>query len=691
LDQVYESVILVSDGANWHVTAQGATSPNAWILDGNSVASLKNFGTVSNFDLPFITNNTEKMRLSATGNLGIGTPTFNATYPEKLVVDAGATTSVNAIVGKGNINNYLQLNIQNSNAGTNASSDVVATADNGSETTNFVDMGINSSVNTSGVMGAANDAYLYNIGQNFLLGTGTAAKSLVFMTGGTAQATNERMRISGTGNVGIGFNNPGYKLQVSAASNPLYLAGVQTGLSTDSILMILNGVVRKLHPSALVTSSSNAWALIGNSGTVPGTNFIGTIDNQSLVFKANNILSGKIDLTLNNTSFGYQAAQGVVTGNGNTYLGYQSGFANTSGASNVGVGSIALNANTSGSSNTAVGYSALKVSTTASNNVSIGNSSLALTSTGSGNTALGSLSGGTNTTGSNNTFIGNSADATVIGLSNATAIGYNAKVATNNTLILGGLAANTVNVGIGTNTFNATYPEKFVVDAGATTSVNAIVGKGSINNYLQLNIQNSNAGTNASSDVVATADNGSETTNFVDMGINSSVNTSGIMGAANDAYLYNIGQNFLLGTGTVAKSLVFITGGTTQATNERMRVDGSGNVGIATNAPAAKLDVSGTYKLGTAGTVLTNMIKTSFNINDATTFDYTVTNQITVTVTGATVNATVIINPRTALPTGLGIGWARVSSANTVIIGFTNTDGTARAVGNITFDVTVIQ
>jgi len=42
--------------------------------------------------------------------------------------------------------------------------------------------------------------------------------------------------------------------------------------------------------------------------------------------------------------------------------------------------------------------------------------------------------------------------------------------------------------------------------------------------------------------------------------------------------------------------------------------------GIGTTTPAATLDVSGTYKLGTAGTVLTNMIKTSVAINDATTF-----------------------------------------------------------------------
>jgi hypothetical protein len=44
----------------------------AWKLDGNNVPSLKKIGTTSNYDLPFITNNTEKMRLTSGGYLGIG-------------------------------------------------------------------------------------------------------------------------------------------------------------------------------------------------------------------------------------------------------------------------------------------------------------------------------------------------------------------------------------------------------------------------------------------------------------------------------------------------------------------------------------------------------------------------------------------------------------------------------------------
>jgi len=478
LTSAYETVTLISNGANWNVSAQSLPGGSgvSWTQNGNSVASQKSIGTISNYSLPFITNNTEKMRLTNTGNLGIGTSTFNATYPEKLVVDAGTTTSVNAIVGKGSIDNYLQLNIQNNSGGANASSDVVATANNGSETTNYVDMGINSGGNTSGVMGAANDAYLYNIGQNMLIGTGTASKSLVFMTGGTSQSANERMRIDGSGDVGIGTNT----IPKGAVGTAKF--------AIDGTTASLNG------PHVQYTTSADNYPVL-----------------QNLNWAHDFIYNGY------DTYFDGSWKSATTTG-GNFVMGKELGkFVLQYGNNNI-PGSV---------------------------------------------------------------------------------------MSWNNGVVL----TNTGTMAIGTQTFNATNPEKLLVDAGTTSSVNAIVGKGSIDNYLQLNIQNNSAGTNASSDVVATANNGSETTNFIDMGINGGGNTSGIMGTANDAYLYNIGQNLLVGTGTASKSLVFLTGGTSQASNERMRIDGSGNVGIGNNTPAQKLDITGNLKLsgafmpgGSAGT-----------------------------------------------------------------------------------------
>jgi Chaperone of endosialidase/Head domain of trimeric autotransporter adhesin len=656
LTQTNKAVQLVSDGTNWLLASEslpGNSGGTSWIQGGNSVSgSFQNFGTTSNKDLPFITNSTERMRITNSGNIAIGTSSFNGPNPEKFVVDAGTTSSVNAIVGKGTINSYLQLNIQNLSNGNSASSDVVATADNGNETTNFVDMGINSSTNNSGVMGAANDAYLYNLGQNFLIGTGVPAKSLIFMTGGTTQSSNERMRIDGSGNVGIGVTNPSYKLHI-AGTNPLFLNGVQTGAGTDSLLTIINGVVKKLHPSALTVSSSNAWALIGNASTNPATNFIGTTDAQALVVKVNNTQVGRfeqnsmalgIGSTTNNSTqsyavgssanvgFGHTNAYAIgnsaavntdnsfsignsaVTNGSNSFAIGNSAAANNTNSLAIGLSAVTAysitdaiaigdNATANNSNSIAIGSNstlANKTVTNAANAIAIGNtavsnsaSSIAI-GTGAlvnysispavaiGNSAV--VNGNSGVAIGNGANIANVSNATALGAgasatstaNNSTAIGYNASATLPNEIILGDRSNIGLAIGIGTESFSGTNREKLLVDNGTSTSVNAIVGRGNNNNYLQLNIQNQNNGTLASSDVVATADNGNETTNYIDMGINSSgYSATGILGGANNAYLYTTGNDFVIGNNTNNKSLIFYT--TTAGNNiERMRITNAG-------------------------------------------------------------------------------------------------------------------
>jgi hypothetical protein len=53
--------------------ASGLVGTYAWLLGGNSLTSVQTLGTLSNHDLPIITAGTEKVRITTTGNVGIGT------------------------------------------------------------------------------------------------------------------------------------------------------------------------------------------------------------------------------------------------------------------------------------------------------------------------------------------------------------------------------------------------------------------------------------------------------------------------------------------------------------------------------------------------------------------------------------------------------------------------------------------
>jgi hypothetical protein len=115
--------------------------------------------------------------------------------PEALYVEQVHPTSFNVISGKGNLNNYLQLNIHNTNAGASASSDVVATANNGDENGNYIDMGINSS-NFTGPVGNANDAYLYTTGSHLHIGNASPNKPIQFFAGGFDSDVNRKFELN---------------------------------------------------------------------------------------------------------------------------------------------------------------------------------------------------------------------------------------------------------------------------------------------------------------------------------------------------------------------------------------------------------------------------------------------------------------------------------------------------------------
>jgi hypothetical protein len=98
-----------------------------------------------------------------------------------------------------------------------------------------------------------------------------------------------------------------------------------------------------------------------------------------------------------------------------------------------------------------------------------------------------------------------------------------------------------------------------------------------------------------------------------------------------------------------------------------------------------------TVQVGATGTPLNAIIRfTDQSLTDNTTFDFTTTRTETFTLTGVTQFATVIVTPRSALPTGMVLAYAYASATNTVKLNL-QTSSSSTSLGTMIFDITVIQ
>ena len=241
-----------------------ASAGSGWSLTGNTATAGSHFlGPVNNVSLRMRTNNTERMVIDSSGHVGIGSTSFDALQPEKLLVDGGTSATNNLIGAYADVNNYVQIGVQNHNSGNSASSDLVATADNGTNTTNYIDLGINSSGyanNASNILNRPNVGYLYtNATADFFIGNGATNQDMIFFTnngsvGNTTANGNEAIRIDEGGNVGIGGtsrNNSGVK-------------------TTNAEKLVVQGnIVPRVSGSGTIGTSTYKWnAVYATNGTI---------------------------------------------------------------------------------------------------------------------------------------------------------------------------------------------------------------------------------------------------------------------------------------------------------------------------------------------------------------------------------------------------------------------------------------
>ena len=198
------------------------------------------------------------------------------------------------IQSSANVNAYIQNNFQNINNGVQASTEWVATANNGDDSNHYLDMGIaggawdGSQSNSVGTAASANDSWIYaqgststSAGGNLILGTIKNGKSVKILAGSTG-SSSVVATFNGTG-LSLGANSSRVTFSNNTGS---YIAG-DTSIRAGSISLqpytgagaspfagvIIGGNGRLLAPGGSVHMVFNPTTL---SVQVPITSLVGT-------------------------------------------------------------------------------------------------------------------------------------------------------------------------------------------------------------------------------------------------------------------------------------------------------------------------------------------------------------------------------------------------------------------------------
>lgn len=458
--------------------------------------------------------------------------------------------------------------------------------------------------------------------------------------------------------IGIGTTAPNAALDVTSTTDGLLIPRVALTITTaatplttptTSEMVYNTATVADVTPGyyywdgtkwvRLLSTIASNWSSTGNSGTTAGTNFIGTTDAIDFVTKTNNTektrvtSAGNVGIGTTTPAAKLDIAAGVTTTNS---------LVNATGSFND---FLQFNVqNTSTGTRAQSGYSATADNGTATTGfawMGINNSTF--------NYPTAYNIGGANDV----TYVGSGQDLHIANANNTKSIILSTGKATTPFFDERMRIINNGNVGIGT----ATPAAKLDVAAGTTTVNSAVNATGSINDFLQFNIQNTSTGTRAQSGYSATADNGTATTGFAWMGINNSTfnfPTAYNVGGANDVTYVASGQDMYIANANNTKSIIFSTGiATTPFFSERMRVRSDGSVGINnTGAATEKLKVTHTG----SGNDAINAVNNDSNVGKGNAVWATNANA-----TGTSIIASSGATPPNVLPTlGAGLSGSHV-------------------------------
>lgn len=354
------NIVTVTQGTVGNVNAK------AWLQDGNTNSSLKSIGTKDNFSLPFITNNTEKMRLTTAGKLGVGTnnPMGMVTVQEEYLgqtigvfaggtlpgfvhyndtdwvgistIDRDGITGGNdkdgmiywgddandnlrfskmvysATGGGGHTRtDYMFMDGNTGNIGINnntptARLDVISN-NNGVLAARGGHFGDESQIRALGTNGSWNAGYSFaatNTTNRASINMAVANGDMFFNTGGATPS--ERMRILNNGNVGIGTTTPTAKLDIAGAVKITDgTQGVGRKLTSDA-----TGQASWQPAPSDNVSSDVTLALAAGTATTLATNYTTLQKGVYMVYFYNCLASASANYYINAN---VQASAGAIT------------------------------------------------------------------------------------------------------------------------------------------------------------------------------------------------------------------------------------------------------------------------------------------------------------------------------------------------------------------------------------------
>jgi hypothetical protein len=226
----------------------------------------------------------------------------------------------------GNVDTYAQVNFQNINSGTKASTDFVLTADNGDDTDGFIDLGINSSTfNDANYPGSyPNDGYLIHH-------SGLSTGNLVIFSHTEGSAIKLHVGDYGDANTKATVTSTGFRVNTSTAST----STTSGALTVDGGV----GVAGNIHAAAINntpignttpgtgrftyltvdTGFSTANAIIDGGNINLGNNYvqaayINSFYSNSFNILAANLTVGNVEIFNGNVSANLSSTNAVITG-----------------------------------------------------------------------------------------------------------------------------------------------------------------------------------------------------------------------------------------------------------------------------------------------------------------------------------------------------------------------------------------